>query len=331
MRVLAASLFVFALRAAAVCKCESAYTPCDEVRASDLVFIGTADSVQPAFLNRWNLANDSNLRALNKAYLAAEEDPSPSSFAKLVEAYRKAFPDLPSDGEAIAKKPATAEEIASEFYQNLKRGSRVHFKVTTLFKDEDDDDPDKPAAKKPKDHDDDDPPESFDLWTSFGECGFDFQIGETYLVYANQDEGADYFFTSACTRTRRLSDAGDDLAYLLAYKDDPTRARLEGFASFDPSNQMDPNRLGERGAIKAPAAGVIVELKSGGLSRYAESEPNGRFLFDRLPADTYKLSAYDPSFPLTTQPLTGPETFRIAVGSCAHRLLVIPRTASGSR
>ncbi len=330
MRPLVVSLFFFSLRAAAVCKCESAYTPCDEVRASDLVFIGKAESVQPAFLNRWNLANDSRLRSLNQAYLAAEENPSTAALARLVEVYRKTFPDLPSDGDARKPKPATAEEIASEFYQNLKRGSRVHFRVTTLFKNEDDDDPDKPASKNPKD-DDDDPPESFDLWTSFGECGFDFQVGETYLVYANQDEGSDYLFTSACTRTRRLSDAGDDLAYLLAYKDDPKRARLEGYASFDPSNQMNPNRLGERDSIKAPAPGVLVELKSGALTRYAESGPNGKFLFDRLPEETYKLSAYDDGFPLTSQVLAGPETLRIAAGSCAHRLLVIPRPASGNR
>lgn len=328
MRVLAAGLFVFALRATAVCKCESAYAPCDEVRASNLVFIGKAESVQPAFLNRWNLANDSKLRALNQAYLAAEETPSPLNIAKLVDVYRKTFPDAPSDGETGMAKPATAEEIASEFYQNLERGSRVHFKVTTLFKNEDDDDPDKPASKKPKD---DDALESMDLWTSFGECGFDFQIGETYLVYANQDEGSDYFFTSACTRTRRLSDSGDDLTYLLAYKDDPKGARLEGYASFDPSNQMDPNRLGERGSIKAPAAGVIVELKSKDSSRYAESGPDGKFLFDRLPKETYRLSAYEDSFPLTTQVLAGPDTFLIAAGACAHRLLVIPRPFSPNR
>ena len=64
-------------------------------------------------------------------------------------------------------------------------------------------------ASRNKSNDDDGG--SFDVWTSSGACGFDFQVGETYLVYA--DEGSNLFFTSSCTRTNRLSDAGPDLSY----------------------------------------------------------------------------------------------------------------------
>jgi len=42
----------------------------------------------------------------------------------------------------------------------------------------------------------------FDVWTSFDDCGYDFQIGETYLVYANLDEFGDHLFPGSCTRGR---------------------------------------------------------------------------------------------------------------------------------
>ncbi len=84
--------------------------------------------------------------------------------------------------------------------------------MKNLFKQGDDDH----AADKPKKDAD-----FLDVFTTAGDCGYDFQIGETYLVYANDEEGADYFFTSTCMRTKRISDAGDDLAYLYFYKNQP--------------------------------------------------------------------------------------------------------------
>lgn len=43
-------------------------------------------------------------------------------------------------------------------------------------------------------------------------CGFHFEIGESYLVYASRNE--EKLFTSICTRTRRLSEAGEDVQQL---------------------------------------------------------------------------------------------------------------------
>lgn len=43
-------------------------------------------------------------------------------------------------------------------------------------------------------------------------CGYHFVVGEEYIVYA-ADQG-DRLLTSACTRTNKLREAADDLAYL---------------------------------------------------------------------------------------------------------------------
>jgi hypothetical protein len=111
-------------------------------------------------------------------------------------------------------------------------------------------------------------PDFLDVWTTAGDCGYDFQIGETYLVFANNEEGAEYFFTSTCMRTRRLSDAGDDLAYLYFYKNQPeASSRLEGFATSDRKSQLAMDPMHEPSGIGSPVAGAILQVKSDRLTR----------------------------------------------------------------
>jgi hypothetical protein len=47
---------------------------------------------------------------------------------------------------------------------------------------------------------------------SESECGYLFQAGETYLIYASAEAGG--YGAGLCSRTRRLSEAADDLEYL---------------------------------------------------------------------------------------------------------------------
>ena len=46
-----------------------------------------------------------------------------------------------------------------------------------------------------------------------GDCGFDFEVGKQYLVYAFKDEAGE-LSTNTCTRTTRLEKGRDNLAYL---------------------------------------------------------------------------------------------------------------------
>jgi hypothetical protein len=45
------------------------------------------------------------------------------------------------------------------------------------------------------------------------DCGYGFQIGESFLVYAYRSR-AGRLETNTCTRTQRLDDAGEDLRFL---------------------------------------------------------------------------------------------------------------------
>jgi hypothetical protein len=99
-----------------------------------------------------------------------------------------------------------------------------------------------------------------------------------------------------------MSDAGDDLAYLYFYENQPeASSRLEGFATSDRGSQLAMNPMHEPAGIGSPVAGVILQLKSDRLTRYAESDAGGRFLFDGLPEANYELSVFTSGYPKTNQ------------------------------
>ena len=67
-------------------------------------------------------------------------------------------------------------------------------------------------------------------------CGFDFRVGETYLVYANRDD-AGKLFTHLCTRTWFASGAQQDLKYLADFSMFPlARGNAWQYASLFGSN-----------------------------------------------------------------------------------------------
>jgi hypothetical protein len=301
-------------RTAAACECEASFATCKEVRLSDLVFVGTVESIEPIFLNRWNSANQSAMRSLNEAYAEAQGHPSADSLHQLKDKYLSMFPAMDEREKKLVQTAETVQQVASLFYSSLDRGMRVHLKVKTLFKQGDDDDQKKTS-------------EVLDVWTTAGDCGYDFQIGETYLVFANDEEGADYFFTSSCMRTKRLSDAGEDLTYLYFYKNQPEESsRLEGFTTSDRKSQLAIDPTHEPEVIGAPVAGVILQLQSDRLTRYAQSDTGGRFLFDGLPEANYELSVYASGYPKTNQLLAGPRRLHIKEKSCARQIFVLPKT-----
>ena len=301
------------------CQCISSLQPCNQTAASDVVFIGTVESMEPMFLSRWNPSNQASMQSLNEAYIEARRSPSDQAIERLKNAYRKAFPDMPADRQSRLQTAKTAAGVASLFYSGLGQGMHVRFQVKTLFKREDDDDD---AAKKNSQPSED----VIEVWTPFGDCGYDFQSGETYLVYANNDEGsANSRSTDICTRTRRLSEAGEDLTYLFFYKDRPGSVRLEGFATTDELYRLSFDRLHDPQTTKSPVPGVVIELQSAHLTRFTETDRNGRFVFDGLPDGDYKLSAYAAGYPVDPSLLAGPQAFHVQPKSCSLQVLLLPK------
>jgi hypothetical protein len=169
-----------------------------------------------------------------------------------------------------------------------------------------------------------------EVWTDSGDCGYDFQVGETYLVYADEDEETDRINTSVCYRNRRLSDAGDDLAYLFFYKNGGDEsARLEGFVTSDEFYQRDLDKAHDPEKVKLPAPGVILELNSGHGRRYTESDRDGRFVFDGLAGGEYSVSVFDAGYPEVVKLLEGPARVQVEKKGCASQILLVPKRTSG--
>jgi hypothetical protein len=273
------------------CQCLLTLSACHEVAVADRVFIGTVQSVEPSFLNRWNRSKSSSL-------------PLREQLANM---------DLPDYYKRRLAAARTDDDIARLFYSIVAQGRRVRFKVKTTFRGE-------------KEKEDSDDEESLEVWTDSGDCGYDFQEGETYLVYADEDEETDRINTSVCYRNRRLSDAGDDLAYLFFYRNGGDEsARLEGFVTSDELYQRDLDRAHDPEKVKLPAPGVILELKSGQDRRYTQSDRDGRFVFDGLAGGEYSVSVFDAGYPELVTLLAGPARVEVEKKGCASQILLVPK------
>ena len=175
------------------------------------MFIGTVEFVEPQFFDPWDLS----LRQRISGHFSEEdlermaEDKTPAGLAKLKEAYVQMLPE-PYGGQLA--RASTRDQLETLFNSLIESGRRAHFKVKEVF-------------RGPKG-------DSIEVWSDFSDCGFHFQTGETYLVYADRDNDKARFETSACSLTKRLSDAGDDLAYLFFFQSGGAEsARLNGIVT----------------------------------------------------------------------------------------------------
>ncbi|MBV9504992.1 MAG: carboxypeptidase regulatory-like domain-containing protein, partial [Acidobacteriia bacterium] len=67
------------------------------------------------------------------------------------------------------------------------------------------------------------------------------------------------------------------------------------------------------------------ELQSDRITRYAESDRDGRFLFDGLRKGRYNVSAFVKGYPQDPQLLAGPEPLEIENKGCAIQVLLAPK------
>ena len=286
------------------CKCEMTFSACAEAAQSEVVIIGTVESVEPAFLDHWNPAQRSSLAALSEETARLRADRSPAGVAKLRDTYLKIFPDLPADYRQRLTSARTTDELVSVFYWIIGHGKRARVKARTVYRAEDDD-------------------EYFTIWTPFGDCGFDFQKGETYLIYADQDEETQVIETGSCTRTRRLTDAGDDLAYLYFVENDEEHsARIEGLITTNLRYQAEHDRQHYNGAIQSPIAGAVVELRTAEWKRYTEASAGGRFVFDGLATGRYQVTIFAAGYPDAVKVLAGPRQVRANPEDCTIQIFV---------
>jgi hypothetical protein len=306
---------LFATTAAATCKCESTLGACRESAASNVIFVGTVESIAPTFLDTWNESQKASLERLNREFDGAGGDRSPAAFTRLRDAYLSVFPDLPSEHKRRLERAASAEQLSSLFYWILDHGKRVRFTVRTVYRNDDgDEDDEKPGDSQPA---------TLEVWTPFGDCGVAFQTGETYLIYADTDEESDIVSTTACHRTRRLSEAGDDLAYLYFRKNQRKQsARLEVLVTTDvlALQHRDRDHYVER--IAAPAVGAVTQIDDGARRLRAVVGEFGLARFDGLKPGDFQVTVFAPGYPQSTRVLVEPLKIKVDERGCASEILV---------
>jgi hypothetical protein len=301
------------------CKCEISYPVCNEVVANDVVFIGTVESVEPAFLDPWDPKSLSLLPTAEIMRLRAEA--TPESLDRLKDIFLKLYPSLTGHYKEQLQSAATHRELETVVNEIESQGKQARVRVRKYFKRADDDDDDADAGKADDDDKDNQKDDIVTVWTPSDDCGYDFQKGETYLIYADSDEETGRIETTRCTRTRRLTDAGDDLAYLYFRENGGDEStRLEGFVTDD-ANQ-DVSRFVN--SIGSPVSDIVLKLQSRDKAQYTRSAADGRFVFDGLAAGQHSLTAFAAGFPREVVQVVGPTQFQVEGKSCSRQIVVTP-------
>jgi len=316
MRCLRLIAWLLVPSAALACKCESSFSVCHEFALSGSVFVGTVESVTPSFLDRFNSAQRPSLPLINEAEARYHDAPSAANLNALKETFRKSFPDLPADSLKKLDGAKSSSELSTLFSSVLDHGKKVRFRVHTVFCGDDDDDKEKDEKR----------PQAFDVYTPFGDCGVDFQVGETYLVFADDDEETNILETTRCSRTNRLTDAGSDLAYLYFLENrKESSGRLEGFVTVNPFYQKEIDQMHDLEKISSPVSGATIELLRAGRARYTSTDAGGHFVFDGLATGDYQVTPFGAGYPDTVKQLQSPSPVRVETKGCTSTTILVQR------
>jgi hypothetical protein len=122
------------------------------------------------------------------------------------------------------------------------------------------------------------------IYTGVGDadCGFRFEIGARYLVYAYENEGR--LTTDICTRTRKIKDARDDLEYFGQLPNMAPGANIFGIV------------LGQRPPGKSERIGISeirIEV-DGPTKKTVLTDRDGRFSVKGLAPGHYRVKAVVP-------------------------------------
>ncbi|HTC33801.1 MAG TPA: hypothetical protein VK724_10540 [Bryobacteraceae bacterium] len=249
------------------CKCGGTASVCDRFAGADVVFIGKVESKHPD-LDPYDLMLAERLQQLfpGRDLDDVVRDDSPETLVTLKRFYSEVLRE-PERREAT--NAVTLDQLEAAVDKIFRDGQRITFKVSQAYK----------GVAKDR--------QLIEVWTDFlSDCAVAFRKNETYVVYARPGEHG--IETGACSGTRRLSEAGEDLVYLhFMQSGDPDVGRIWGFVSGDERVLTVP-RFFE--TIPLPMAYLDVRLRSSGSALQAWTTQEGEFVFDGLPAGDYEIA-----------------------------------------
>jgi hypothetical protein len=121
-----------------------------------------------------------------------------------------------------------------------------------------------------------------------GDCGYNFQVGQRYLVYANAYQNK--LSTGICSRTKLYSSATEDLAFLSTLSSATPGISIEGGLTH---RDADGETFG---------SDLLVTIQGESVRKEIRPDAAGRFRISGLPAGSYKLNLQLPETLTTSQP-----------------------------
>lgn len=120
------------------------------------------------------------------------------------------------------------------------------------------------------------------------DCGYPFVNGASYLVYAYRDEKDDRLYTSSCTRTRRVANAGEDLQYLRGLASAPRTVTISGKV------QRHLSYAGNYAQDYVPMEGVLLSVEGADQTKDVRTDASGSFKVTGLKPGSIKLKLHLP-------------------------------------
>lgn len=122
-----------------------------------------------------------------------------------------------------------------------------------------------------------------------GDCGYDFKVGERYLVYAYRQQGVRQFATGICSRTRPIAEAAEDVKYAEQLPASGRGARVYGTVKH-----WERDLASGQAREYDPVAFAHVLLYSPSATLDAETDDGGRYEITDAPPGTYELRVIPP-------------------------------------
>jgi len=140
-----------------------------------------------------------------------------------------------------------------------------------------------------------------------GDCGYNFKVGTSYLVYASLNNGK--LGTNICTPTSPVSEVPHIVQQLRALQKGERAADLFGRIGTSPlAFTEDPHDI-------KPLAGKEVRvIASRNFERSTTTDDEGIFSFQNLPAGTYRVEV-DPPFGMSTWQRNNNQAYKVDIGA----------------
>jgi hypothetical protein len=118
-------------------------------------------------------------------------------------------------------------------------------------------------------------------------CGFSFQQGGRYLVFASRRPTDGKIGVNSCSLTKEISKAADDVAWLESLNHPSTGGRVYGEVVL---NEQTLSGNGE--AQRKPLEGIRITLDGTDRRRETRTGPDGRYELVGVPAGKYRIAAH---------------------------------------